>query len=222
MRMQLRNIDPDDVADVLMKVQKTFDFKFGDTELRDVKTFGELCDIITAKVQGDDVENCTTQQGFYKLRNAIAATLLIDKHLITPATALQQLFPRHHRRQNIKNLQHKPGISVDMLDIKKWLGRTIFIGIISSLVMFFFRWEFALGGLVAFIAIGWTANKFFAKELKLTTVGQLAEKLTRENYRKSRRDSATINRNEIAQKVKELFQHDLGLESSVLTREATF
>jgi len=119
MRMQLRNIDPDDVADVLMKVQKTFDFKFGDTELRDVKTFGELCDIITAKVQGDDVEDCTTQQGFYKLRNAIAATLLIDKHLITPATALQQLFPRHHRRQNIKNLQYKPSMSVDMLDIKK-------------------------------------------------------------------------------------------------------
>jgi len=88
--------------------------------------------------------------------------------------------------------------------------------------MFFFRWELALGGLVTFIAIGWTANKFFAKELELVTVGQLAEKLTRENYRKSRRDSSTINRNEIAQKVRELFQHDLGLESSVLTREATF
>lgn len=51
--IELKNIDPEDVGDVLRKVEKSFGFKFGDTELKDVKTFGELCDIITNKVRGD-------------------------------------------------------------------------------------------------------------------------------------------------------------------------
>ena len=220
--IELKNIDPEDISDVLVKVEKSFGFKFGDTELKDVKTFGELCDIITNKVQGANVNDCTTQQGFYKLRNAVAATQVIDKDSITTNTNLQQLFPRHNRRQKIKELQNELDMNVDILDIKAWLGWTIFIGIAGSLIMFFFNWKFALSGLTFFIGISWTAYKFFAKEFKLATVGQLTEKLTRENYLKSRRNSSTINRNEISQKVKEFFSGELDLEEEVLTRQATF
>jgi hypothetical protein len=42
---ELFNVDPDEISDVLVKIQKSFGFQFGDTELKDVKTFGELCDI---------------------------------------------------------------------------------------------------------------------------------------------------------------------------------
>lgn len=96
---ELCNIDPEDISDVLVKVEKSFGFKFGDTELKDTKTFGELCDIITSKVQGVNSNDCTTQQAFYKLRNAIADTLQIDKTGITPDTDLQKLFPKNIRRQ---------------------------------------------------------------------------------------------------------------------------
>ena len=40
----------------------------------------------------------------------------------------------------------------------------------------------ALAGLLLFIAVGWTANKFFAKEFEIKTLRQLTEKLARENY----------------------------------------
>ena len=219
---ELRNIDPDDISDVLVKVETSFGFKFGDAELKDVKTFGELCDIITNKVQGDNVNDCTTQQGFYKLCNAIAEIQLIDKELMTPDTNLNQLFPRNNRRQKIEELQSKLGMPLDILDIKGWLSWTIFIGIVGSLIMFFFRWMFALSGLSIFIAIGWTANKFFAKEFKYLTVKQLTEKIIRENYLKSRRNSSTINRNEIAQKVRDFFSSELDLDEQALTRQATF
>jgi len=207
---------------VLGKVEKSFGFKFGKTDLKDVKTFGELCDIITNKVQGDNSNDCTTQQAFYKLRNALAATQLIDKDDITPDTELQQLFPRQNRRQKVKELQNELGIPIDILDIKTWLGWTIFIGLTLSVIMFFFKWQFALYGLSFFIIMGWTANKFFATELELLTIRQLAEKLSRENYLKARRNPSTINRNEIAQKVKEIFSKDFDLDEQVLTRQATF
>ena len=220
--IELKNIDPEDISDVLEKVEKSFGFKFGDSELKDVKTFGELCDLITNKVQGDNVNDCTTQQGFYKLRNAIAATQVIHKSSITTDTNLKQLFPRHNRREKIKELQNELDMTFDILDIKAWLGWAIFIGIAGSLILFFFNWKLALSGLTFFLAISWIAYEFFAKEFKLATVGQLTEKLTRENYLKSRRNSSTINRNEISQKVKEFFSKELDLEEEVLTRQATF
>ena len=113
-------------------------------------------------------------------------------------------------------------MSLDILDIKAWLGWTILMGVAISLIMFFFRWQFALGGLLFFIAVGWTAYKFFAKEFNLKTVRQLTEKLARENYQKSRRNSSSVNRLEVSDKVKELFMADLDLEDAALTRQATF
>lgn len=72
------------------------------------------------------------------------------------------------------------------------------------------------------ILFGWATIKFFATELEVRTVRQLAEKLSREDYLKVRRNSATANSNEIVQKVKEIFSKDLDLEESILTRQATF
>lgn len=220
--IELKNIDSEDISDMLLKVEESFGFKFGKTELKDVITFGELCDIITNKVLGDNTNDCTTQQAFYKLRKAISATLLIDKENITIDTDLQEFFPRRNRRQKIKELQRELGFSIDVLDIKEWMSWTIVLGFILSIIMFFFNWQIALSGLTFSILFSWTAIKFFATELELLTVGQLAEKISREDYFKARRNPTTVNRNEIAQKVKELFSKDLELEESALTRQATF
>jgi len=43
-----------------------------------------------------------------------------------------------------------------------------------------------------------------------------------ENYNHARRNKGTINRKEVAQKVKELFMSELDLEESSLAREAKF
>jgi hypothetical protein len=48
------------------------------------------------------------------------------------------------------------------------------------------------------------------------------DKIAREHYLKSRRISATANQEEIAQKIKELFIADLGIEEHQFTRQASF
>lgn len=218
---ELCNIDPEDISDVLVKVEKSFGFKFGDKELKDTKTFGELCDIITNKVQGDNSNDCTTQQAFYKLRKAIADTLLIDKTGITPDTDLQKLFPKNIRRQSFKNIDGHLGFKTKVLRPKHSITGTLAIIFITSLVGLFFFWQSGLVGLgVSIIAMA-VANKF-GIELDLLTVGQLADKLSRENYLKSRGVSMTVNKNEVVQKVKDLFIADLGLEEHQLTRQASF
>src|SRR5947207_1072660 len=96
--IELKNIDPDDIGEELQKVEKSFGFHFSDTELKDVKTYGELCDIITNKVQGDNFIDCTTQQAFYKLRDAIVVTLHVNKSVLAVDTRLKDLFPKKQRR----------------------------------------------------------------------------------------------------------------------------
>jgi hypothetical protein len=219
--IELKNIDPDDISDVLVKVEKSFGFKFEDTELKDIKTFGELCDIIINKVMGNDVNDCTTQQVFYKLRNAISATLLIDKSIITPDSNLLNLFPGHKRRQDIAAVESKLGFKIKILQPKDWIRDTFVLTLLISIIVLFISWKIGLGGLL-FSIIGQSFASKFGKEMELQTVGQLAEKISRENYLKARRNPSTVNRNEIAREVKELFSKDLSLNKSFLRREATF
>ncbi len=181
-----------------------------------------MCDIFTNNLQGDNSDYCTTQQAFYQVRNAIATTQLIEAKSITLDTKLQDLFPRYNRRQKIKELQDELNIALNILDIKSWLGWTIFIGIVASLITFLFKWQFAITGLLSFIAIGWTSYKFFSKEFKLTTVRKLTEKLATENYVDVRRIKGTINRQEILKVIIDTFSNDLDIDKAYLTRNDKF
>ena len=218
----LDNYEDEDIFDVVEKLETSFGFKFEKDAFYNVKTFGDLCDIITNKVEGINSDDCTTQQAFYKVRNAIAVTQFIDKNSINIDTELQDIFPRKNRVQKIKQLQLELGLPLKILDIKSWLGWTIFIGIVASLIMFFFKWQFAVSGLLFFITVGWTANKFFAKELDIKTVRQLTEKLVRENYVAVRRTKGTINRQEILKLITDTFSHDLDIDKAYLTRDNKF
>ncbi|MGE9311106.1 hypothetical protein ACLOAU_05650 [Niabella sp. CJ426] len=218
----LSNVDPDDISEILQKVEKSFHIQFKYRELESVKNFGELCDIIEHKVNGIQSEACATQQAYYRIREAIALVQEIDKVSITLESKIEDLFPRHDRNKKIRALQQQLGIAFDILSMQAWFSWLIAGGVIGSLLFFFFQWQVAVTGILFFIAIGRLAGKFFSKELQLNTVRQLTEKLSREHYIDLRRDASTINRNEIAQKVKELFKADLVLEDHLLTREATF
>jgi len=219
--IELKDIDPEDISDVLLKVEESFGFKFGKTELKDVKYFGELCDIITQKVQGDNSNDCTTQQAFYKVRSSIADTVRVDTNSITPDTDLEKLFPRYNRRHQILATEKLLGFKIRVLRPKHWIMIALVLITFSSLVSLAFYWQLGLAG-VLFSIIGFKLVDKFGNELDLQTVGQLAEKIARENYLKSRRNPATVNRNEIVKKIEDLFRTDLDLEDSELNRQSAF
>ena len=218
--IDLKNIEGDVINDVLEKVEQSFGFKFGRYELKDVETFGELCDIIVDKVQGASATDCTTQQAFYKLRDAIVTTLSITKYSVTTHTPLHELFPRTDRRQQIKSVEQILGLKMNALRPKHWITTVLFLSFLASLVALAIAWQMGLAGL-AFSVAGLYVSGELGKELDLITVGELAEKIARENYKKVRRNPKTVNRTEVAEKVKELFLADPDVEE-YLTRQATF
>lgn len=217
----LKNIDSEDIEDLLNKVEISFDIKFVGDELAHIKTFGQLCDHIAYKIQLINSDDCTSQQAFYKLREAIFSTLQIDNKIISTDFPLVNLLPRQSRRSRIKKLEKYLGFKLNILRPLHWLTGTSVILLFASIVGFFINWQIGLSGLVFSIAGFWFANKI-GIELDLQTIGQLAEKMTRENYLKSRRNPNTFNKKEIEKVLTEWFSNDLGLNKSELTREAKF
>lgn len=218
---ELKNIDPEDIEDLLVKVETSFDITFVGDELDHITTFGQLCDHITNKIQLDNSDDCSSQQAFYKLRDAISSTLQIYNKTISTNFPLDDLLPRHSRHSRTKKLESHLGFKLNILRPPHWVTRTLAIILLASFVGLFFNWQIALSGLALSMAGLWFANKF-GNEIDLKTVGQVAEKMTRENYLKSRRNSKTFNKNEIEKILTDWFSNDLDLDKSKLTREAKF
>ena len=103
--------------------------------------------------------------------------------------------------------------------MKTWLALTIAAGFIISLITFFFSWQYAVAGLTFFTLFTWTVNKF-SKELNVSTVRELTEKISREHYSLARRQSGTMNRNEIVKTIQDVFITDHLLDREHLTKEA--
>jgi acyl carrier protein len=217
---RLKDIDSFDIEDLLVEIEKSFGIKFSENELNQ-KTFGELCDYIANKIELENVDDCTSQQAFYKLREAISTTLVLDNKTISPSLPLSKVLPRNNRRRNVKELESYLGFKLKILRAPIWVSSTFIIVILVSIVSMFFSWRFGILGMV-FSICGLRLSSKFGKELDLKTVGEVAEKITRENYLKSRRNQNTFNRNEIEKVLTNWFAQDLGLEKSELTRDAQF
>jgi len=219
--LELKNIDPEDIEDVLKKVETSFDIVFIGNELSHLETFGELCDLIIDKIQLEHSNECTSQQAFYKLRIAISKSLHIDHKAITPNTSLASILPSNNRRSKIKDLEIFIGFNLDILRPPHWVVITLLALLLASFVSLFINPLIGVPGLTLSISGFWLASKT-ANILDLQTVEELTEKISRENYVKSRRNPKTFNKREIENVLTDLFSNDLELEKSKLTRDATF
>ncbi|RZK50910.1 MAG: hypothetical protein EOO87_18990 [Pedobacter sp.] len=218
---KLENIDPEDVEDLLGEVEKSFNIRFVGDELIGIKNFGELCDHIINKIQLENFDDCTSQQAFYKLRNAISTELKIDKKEITRQKKLEELFARKLRRSNLKNIEQELGFKLKILTSPGWVILPLVVIFLLSFICFFFSSKIALSG-IAFSLLGFWIADLTANEIELENVGQLAEKMTRENYLQSRRNQGTFNKREIEKVLTDWFSDKLGLEKTELTRDAKF
>ena len=218
---KLKHIDSEDLEDLLVKVEKSFGITFAEKELFHITTFGELCDYITNKIELENSEDCTSQQAFYKLRDAISTTLQIETKTIIPSHSLEQVLPKQNRRLLVREIENNLGFKIDILKASDTITGVFFIILILSIIEMFFNWRIGILGFVFSICGFWVSDKF-GRELKAKTVGEVAEKMERENYLKSRRNPKTFNRKEIEKVLTEWFSEYFDLEKSELTREAEF
>lgn len=177
-------------------MEKMYHFKLEDNELENIKNFEEFIDLIIEKINLKNVESCTTQQAFYKLRNALSKSNLIEKDNLKVETELKTLFPSKNRKALIQKIENELNIKLDILKAPDYVGIPLFaIGIISFVSLFFY-WKIALIG-ISISVFGLYLCEWFGNELKLKTVKELVEKITSENYLAIRSEKNTINKTEL-------------------------
>ncbi len=217
----LADFEYEDIFDVVRKLEKSFGLTFKRDTFYDVKTFGDLCDIFENNITYQHTDDCTKQQAFYQVRNAISKTQKINEDQINLNSKLIDLFPHKNRRKKVTEFKNYLDTDIKILTYPDWLASVFIIGFLLSLVAFFFDWKIALTGILFFISASKIADHF-SKDFDLQTVRDLTEKLSRENYIDIRRTMGTINRKEISQIIVDMFSTDLDIEKTNLTREAKF
>jgi hypothetical protein len=217
----LSNIDPEVIDGVMSNIQKSFDIVFTAEELMGLQSMGQLCNLVTNKIRGKHKDDCSSQQAFYKLQLAITDTLHISKDDVFPETSMATLFPRKLRRSQITKVERQLGIKIKILRAAYWLTATLALVLFAGFIGLFLDWTIALFGILVAVTGLYFADKF-GIELEVDTVGEWTDKIARENYLKARRNSQTVNRNEIAKTIRDMFIHKLGLEPSGLSEDTRF
>jgi acyl carrier protein len=200
--INLKSVGPEDMDDVLVKIEKSFNISLNDTSVNDVQNFGKLCDVVVEKVKKTN-DGCTTQRAFYKLRNAINASSGHDKDIIKPQTKLVDLFPRDSRIEAVAAIEEEMGFQISLLQPKQWIVNLFSMILVVSFVLAFYYLAIGIAGMVV-AGIGLKLAGRFGKEMHVKTIGDLAEKIAREHYLKCRRDASTVNKNEVSEKLRQL------------------
>lgn len=214
----LANADDDDVLDIVPVLEKSFQVKFGKDAFWNVETVGDFIDVVYAAVDHPHHESCTSQAAFYKVRNA---ALSIGARNIHPDTLMHELFPLSTRRKKIKKLLRLLGIKARLLEAPAWVDICAIVGLVLSVAVLFFNWVAGLAGVAFFIAFVIVADKL-GRNFTVHTIRELVEKISSENYLAMRNPRGTVNKNEIADAIIDLFVERLGIERKYITVESRF
>jgi hypothetical protein len=218
---KLNDYEAEDIGDILGTLEKSFALKFDKNAFENVKTFGDMCEVIESHIDYDDVDDCTTQQAFYKIRLAISETKLVDRNFVALDTKLADIFPRQNRRTQVKLFQKHLGFKLKFLTYPDWLLLTFLFGLLMSFVTFFFDWKIALSG-IAFFALALKIADLLGKDLEYDTLKDLTEKAAKEHYMALRRSKLTVNRKEIMPIIVNAFSDGLSIDKENLTPDAKF
>jgi acyl carrier protein len=216
----LKNTDTLDIEDLIIKIEKSFGIEFAENELSQ-RTFGELCDYIINKIELKNIDSCTSQQAFYKLREAVSSTLFFEKEKIKPSLKLNEIFPKSNRTVNVEKVENYLNFKLNVLEIPNWIIGIQTSIIIGSIILLFLDWKISFFG-ISISILFFLISKKTEKDLNVKTVGDLVYKMTKENYLKSRRNQETYNKKEIENLLIDWFSKELYLEKNQLTREAEF
>ena len=112
---KLDRTDLENIEDLIPSIEKMYKFKFETAELSEVKNFDQLCELIIDKINLENVESCSSQQAFYKLRKYLDKENIYKKDDLTLETNLEDIFPRKNRIRTVKQFEIKVGFKLNIL-----------------------------------------------------------------------------------------------------------
>jgi len=217
----LEQVELEDVSDAIRRIEHSFQISFRVYELEKVKIFGDLCNLVHEKIKLEDHDDCTSQQAYYKLNQALSQVFNLSQLHLSPETLIENIIPRKSRIKKVKMLEDLLGMKLFLLSPPTWLIFVFAALLFLSLLTFFFDGTIAFSGIVLSI-FGIRISNKMGKEMNIKTVGKLTDHMVFYNYIKSRRNSSTVNRRELDDVIKNIFIDQFMLDPSALNKDAKF
>jgi hypothetical protein len=212
---KLKNWEIENIEDLIPSIEKMFQIEFQSEELINVSNFDELCIAIIDKIPLTDIDSCTKQQAFYKLRVIFDKLGIIDKNSFTLKNNLDELLPRKTRKQLVIKMENELGFKINLIEPPRLLTKILIYGIIISFILLIIKWQIGFSGVIIFILSLMIINKL-GNELRVKSIRELIELITRENYLKVRSDNGTINRKELKTIILDWFSDNLEMDKKDL------
>ena len=207
-------IEGDDFEDILIRTENSFGVTFNEDDFYTGMAFGDFCQCIESKISGANIGGCTSQQAFYKVKEALITLNISDKQSIKPNTPIADVLGKN-RKQSAKYLKSHLGIKLDLFEIPDYIalpfGIICFISFIAMFVKGEFVWGFGVSIAVLYITSKLTTN------LRYKTVAELVNHLVMYNYRDVRRNKDSYNKNEIETIITSLIYNVCALDEDELT-----
>ncbi|MFP9113661.1 hypothetical protein ACLI1A_06945 [Flavobacterium sp. RHBU_3] len=214
MENQKLSINGDDFEDILIRTENSFGITFNEDDFYTGMTFDDFCKCIESKIDGENTGGCTSQQAFYKVKEALITLNISDKQSIKPNTPIADVLGQN-RKQSANYLNSQLGIKLDLFEIPGYIAAPFGIICLISFIAMFFKWEFASGFGIS-IATLYVASKL-TTNLRYKTVSELVNHLVIHNYKDVRRNKDSYNKNEIETLIKQLFLNICALEEDELS-----
>lgn len=212
----LAEYDGLDIDEIIITIEKSFDIKIDDKDSNGIKTYGDFETLILSKINGDEKNDCTSQQAFYKLRNIISETFNINKEDIKLETKLDQIFPKKNRIKNIQLLEKELSIKNKFLTHSAIQFIVLFMVFSSSVIFLYFNSLYA----IILFSIGMIlSEELKTKKFAFNDIREVSEFLKNENYKNSRKNTNSFNPIEIKDIVKNIFSDKLDIEKSKLNSD---
>ncbi|KFF03262.1 hypothetical protein [Flavobacterium reichenbachii] len=210
----------ENIEDCIPTIEEMYKFKFEDREIQNVKNFDEFCDLIISKIDFENIESCTSQQAFYKLRNSLIEEKISEKEKIKLETKLTEIFPRKNRINLVKKVENNIGFKLNLLCPPNFISYTLIILSVISFTLVFINFKLGISGIVISI-FGFYLGSRFGREIEIETIKELVEKITLENYLEVRTQKNTVNKSELKNVITNWFVENSGIEKEKLIT-ATF
>ena len=212
---KLDKYEIENIEDLIPEIEKMYNFTFENDELINAKNFSDFTELIIGKIDLENVESCTTQQAFYKLRKSISELGFFKKNKLNTETKLKEVFPRKNRREIVKSLEQNIGFKLNLINPPIILFNSFLVLGIISFILLFFAFKIGIIGLGITI-LGFNLSTKYGKEIQLNSVRELVEKITTENYLNLRTENNTINRKELKKLIIDWISENSGIKKEKL------
>lgn len=208
------------LQDILTDFEKDYQISLNKEELSQIKSFEELLSLLVNKFDYEDVNDCTEQQAFYKLRKSIIE-LNPNVKEIALDTELEDIFPESNRKSKLAKLKKSLGMKLEILEGSKVENFLLILGVLASMVYMFFSFNYGLLGLAISIYFLHIANRD-GNSFSIKTVRDLVKYMVKRNYFKCRRNPLLMNKKEFREVVFNYFLDRMDLEEEELRTAVLF